>query len=34
MDRLHGAPEALSYIRFQLFNAPAAAFDEAFLHQN
>ena len=30
MDRLHGAPEALAYIRAQLFNPPAKAFDTAF----
>ena len=30
MDRLHGAPEALAYIRSQLFDPPATAFDAAF----
>jgi hypothetical protein len=30
MDRLHGAPEALAYIRAQLFDPPANAFDTAF----
>jgi len=33
MDRLHGAPEALAYIRSQLFEPPATAFDAAFSHQ-
>ena len=33
MDRLHGAPEALSYIRSQLFSPPATSFDAAFSHQ-
>jgi sugar phosphate isomerase/epimerase len=30
MDRLRGAPEALRYVREQLFDPPAAAFDAAF----
>ena len=30
MDRLHGAPEALKYVRYQLFAPPTAAFDAAF----
>jgi sugar phosphate isomerase/epimerase len=30
MDRLHGAPEALAFVRSQAFAAPAAAFDAAF----
>ncbi len=33
MDRLHRAPEALAYIRSQLFEAPSAAFDAAFSNQ-
>ena len=33
MDRLHGAPEALAYIRSQLFELPAASFDAAFREQ-
>jgi hypothetical protein len=31
---LHGAPEALVYIRSQLFAPPSAAFDAAFSHQD
>ncbi len=34
MDRLRGAPEALAYIRSQLFDPPAAAFDSAFSSQH
>ena len=34
MDRLHGAPEALAYIRSQLFDPPATAFDSAFSNQD
>jgi hypothetical protein len=34
MDRLQGAPEALAYIRSQLFDPPAAAFDSAFASQD
>jgi sugar phosphate isomerase/epimerase len=30
MDRLHGAPEALRYVREQLFDPPTASFDAAF----
>ncbi len=30
MDRLRGAPEALSFVRSQLWEAPSAAFDAAF----
>ncbi|CAL8975616.1 Inosose dehydratase [Propionicimonas sp. T2.31MG-18] len=30
MDRLRGAPEALAFVRSQLWDAPAAAFDAAF----
>ncbi|MFV0405517.1 MAG: sugar phosphate isomerase/epimerase family protein [Propioniciclava sp.] len=30
MDRLRGAPEALSFVQSQLWEAPAAAFDAAF----
>ncbi|NJQ04392.1 sugar phosphate isomerase/epimerase family protein [Streptomyces lonarensis] len=30
MDRLHGAPEALAYVRSQLFPPSAASFDAAF----
>ncbi|NNG34824.1 sugar phosphate isomerase/epimerase family protein [Nakamurella aerolata] len=30
MDRLVGAPEALEFVRSQLFDAPEAAFDSAF----
>ena len=33
MDRLHGAKEAIGYIRSQLFDAPTAAFDAAFSNQ-
>ena len=33
MDRLHGAREAVGYIRSQLFEAPTTAFDAAFSHQ-
>ena len=32
MKRLHGAPEALSSIRSQLFKPPATSFDAAFSH--
>ena len=30
MDRLRGAPEALAFVRANLFDAPEAAFDAAF----
>jgi hypothetical protein len=30
MDRLLGAPEALTYVRNLLFDKPEAAFDAAF----
>jgi sugar phosphate isomerase/epimerase len=30
MDRLRGAPEALEFVRSQLFEPPDAAFDAAF----
>ncbi|MCW5954329.1 MAG: TIM barrel protein, partial [Propionibacteriaceae bacterium] len=30
MDRLRGAPEALAFVKSQLWEAPAAAFDAAF----
>ncbi|WP_165986726.1 sugar phosphate isomerase/epimerase [Streptomyces sp. YIM 98790] len=30
MDRLHGAPEALAYVRANLFDPPSASFDAAF----
>jgi len=30
MDRLHGAPEAIAYVRSQLFDPPATSFDAAF----
>ncbi|HEY3546040.1 MAG TPA: TIM barrel protein, partial [Propionicimonas sp.] len=30
MDRLVGAPEALDFVRRNLFDPPAAAFDAAF----
>lgn len=33
MDRLRGAPEALRYVREQLFDPPDAAFDAAFSSQ-
>ncbi|WP_028850573.1 sugar phosphate isomerase/epimerase family protein [Thermocrispum municipale] len=33
MDRLQGAPEALQFIRDQLFDPPAGAFDSAFSNQ-
>lgn len=33
MDRLHGAPEALGFVRSLLWPQPAAAFDAAFRHQ-
>ena len=33
MDRLHGAPEALGFVRSLLWPPPAAAFDAAFRHQ-
>jgi hypothetical protein len=34
MDRLHGAAEAVTYLRSQLFDPPAAAFDAAFAAQS
>jgi len=33
MDRLHGAPEALAYIRSLLWKRPSASFDAAFSNQ-
>jgi len=33
MDRLHGAPEALAYIRSLLWRRPSASFDAAFSNQ-
>jgi sugar phosphate isomerase/epimerase len=33
MDRLHGAPEALAYIRSLLWKRPTASFDSAFSNQ-
>jgi hypothetical protein len=30
MDRLQGAAEAVTYLRSQLFDAPAMSFDAAF----
>jgi hypothetical protein len=33
MDRLHGAPEALAFVRSLLWPQPEAAFDAAFRHQ-
>ncbi|KIP53279.1 sugar phosphate isomerase/epimerase family protein [Leucobacter komagatae] len=33
MDRLHGAPEALAYIRSLLWTRPEASFDSAFSNQ-
>jgi sugar phosphate isomerase/epimerase len=33
MDRLHGAPEALEFVRKQLFPRPTAAFDAVFSNQ-
>ena len=33
MDRLHGAPEALAYIRSLLWKRPGASFDAAFSNQ-
>ena len=30
MDRLHGAPEAITFVRSQLFDPPATSFDAAF----
>ena len=30
MDRLTGAPEALTFVKSLLFDPPAAAFDAAF----
>jgi len=34
MDRLHGAREALAYVRSLLWDLPAASFDAAFSNQN
>jgi hypothetical protein len=33
MERLHGAPEALAYIRSQPFQPPATSFDTALSEQ-
>ena len=33
MDRLHGAPEALAYVRSLLWQRPSASFDAAFSNQ-
>ncbi|MCS5497985.1 sugar phosphate isomerase/epimerase [Cnuibacter physcomitrellae] len=33
MDRLHGAPDALRFVRSLLWEGPAASFDSAFSHQ-
>ncbi|KPG81447.1 sugar phosphate isomerase/epimerase [Frigoribacterium sp. RIT-PI-h] len=33
MDRLHGAPEALAYVRSLLWKRPSASFDAAFSNQ-
>jgi hypothetical protein len=33
MDRLHGAAEAVTYIRSLLWKLPDAGFDAAFSHQ-
>ena len=33
MDRLHGAPEALAYVRSLLWDLPTASFDAAFSQQ-
>jgi hypothetical protein len=33
MDRLQGAAEAVTYLRSQLFDPPAMAFDAAFATQ-
>jgi hypothetical protein len=33
MDRMHGAPEAVTYIRSLLWPKPTARFDAAFSNQ-
>jgi hypothetical protein len=33
MDRLHGAAEAVGFVRSQLFDPPARAFDAAFARE-
>ena len=33
MDRLHGAPQALAYVRSLLWPVPTASFDAAFSNQ-
>ena len=34
MDRLHGAPEAIKFVRSQLFEPPSTSFDAAFSTQD
>jgi sugar phosphate isomerase/epimerase len=34
MDRLHGAPEALTFIRGMMWDPPTASFDSAFANRD